>query len=68
MNTKLTDVGILQMIRETEDLYSFGGDAFELDITRLSASQAAGRIHEHIGMTCRIQAYVHTESADRCFE
>src|SRR6266480_6270554 len=26
INTKLTDVGILQRIRATEDLYSFGGD------------------------------------------
>ena len=55
INTKLTDAGILQIIRATEDLYSFGGDCeFELDISKLSASQAASRIYEQISMTCSI--------------
>lgn len=49
-NTKLTDLGILQHIRETEDIFHFGDEnELELDVTLLSPFEVAGKIYDHIG-------------------
>ena len=48
-NTKLTEVDVLRSIREEEDIFLFkNGNELELDITHLSPSEAAGRIHDHV--------------------
>ncbi|KAK3945477.1 hypothetical protein QBC46DRAFT_250246 [Diplogelasinospora grovesii] len=53
-NTKLTDLGILRSIREREDIFHFKDEyELELDITRLSPSEAAAKIHDHISKTLR---------------
>lgn len=49
-NTKLTDLGILRSIRESEDIFRFGDDyELELDVTRLTPSEAAAKVCEHVG-------------------
>jgi hypothetical protein len=49
-NTKLTDIGILRTIRESEDLYHFGGpDELELDVSAMSASETAKVIFDFVG-------------------
>ena len=51
-NTKLTDVGILREIRDTEDLYHFGGkDELELDVTAKSAGETARLVVDFISRT-----------------
>jgi hypothetical protein len=48
-NTKLTDPAILEAIRLKEDIYTFGGPhELELDITKITASEAAEKIYEHV--------------------
>ncbi|KAI0388383.1 hypothetical protein F5Y17DRAFT_222191 [Xylariaceae sp. FL0594] len=48
-NTKLTDLDMLRDIREREDIFHFEDDyELELDVTHLSASEAASKIYEHI--------------------
>jgi hypothetical protein len=48
-NTKFTDLSILRMIRETEDIFHFeDGYEMELDVTRLSPGEAGSKIREHI--------------------
>jgi len=49
-NTKLTDLNILRSIRNTEDIYTFGGDEeLKLDVTNLSSVESAGAIAKFIG-------------------
>ncbi|CAG7963010.1 unnamed protein product [Penicillium salamii] len=49
-NTKLTDLGILRRIRESEDIFHFNDEnELEIDITQLSPSEVAGKIYDHIG-------------------
>lgn len=44
-NTKLTDLDIFRMVRETEDIYHFGGSMeLELDVTETSATVTAEKI------------------------
>lgn len=48
-NTKLTDLGIFRMVRETEDIYHFGGlMELDLDVTEHSATATAKKIHAFI--------------------
>lgn len=48
-NTKLRDPAILKAIRLKEDIYTFGGPCeLKMDITNMTASEAAKRIHEHL--------------------
>lgn len=48
-NTKLTDPAVLKTIRLQEDIYTFGGPyELELDITNMTASEAAEKIYEHL--------------------
>lgn len=50
-NTKLTDLGIFHNIRETEDIYHFGGPKeMELDVTETSATITAEKIHAFVLM------------------
>jgi chloramphenicol 3-O-phosphotransferase len=54
-NTKLTDIGILREIRESEDLYHFGGqDELELDVSAMSASETAKAIFDFVGKRIRL--------------
>lgn len=47
--TKLTDVSIVQNIRETEDVYHFKeGNEVEIDVTHYSPSEAAKVILKHV--------------------
>ncbi|GAB7345518.1 hypothetical protein MBLNU457_3833t1 [Dothideomycetes sp. NU457] len=49
-NGKLVDVGILKMIRETEDVYHFGGEReCEIDVSEKSAGEVAREIMGFIG-------------------
>ena len=48
-NTKLTDLDIFRTIRETEDIYHFGGSMeLELDVTETSAIVTAEKIYAFI--------------------
>lgn len=48
-NTKLTDLDIFRSIRETEDIYHFGGPMeLELEVTETSAAATAEKIHAFI--------------------
>ncbi|KAI1326340.1 hypothetical protein F5Y16DRAFT_400409 [Xylariaceae sp. FL0255] len=48
-NTKLTDLEIIQAIREKEDLHRFRDTyEMELDVTNLSPNEAATHIYEHV--------------------
>ncbi len=48
-NTKLTDLDIFRMTRETEDIYHFGGSMeLELDVTETSATVTAEKIYAFI--------------------
>ena len=48
-NTKLTDLGIFRTVRETEDIYHFGGPMeLELDITETSAAATAQKVNAFI--------------------
>lgn len=48
-NTKLTDLAVLKTIRLEEDIYTFGGPyELELDVTDITASEAAKKIYEHL--------------------
>ncbi len=56
-NTKLTDLDILRSIREEEDIFHFkDGNELDLDITHLSPSEAAVRIHDHIAEVIQKEA------------
>jgi hypothetical protein len=49
-DTKLTDVGILRMIRTSDDLYHFGGpDELELIVSAVSAPETAKAIFDFAG-------------------
>lgn len=49
LNTKLTDIDILCQIRETEGIFRFRDEEEkELDVTNLTASEAARRIFDHV--------------------
>ncbi len=44
-NTKLTDLDIFRLTRETEDIYHFGGSTeLELDVTETCATVTAEKI------------------------
>ena len=48
-NTKLTDLGIFRMVRETENIYHFGGPMeLELDVTETSALATAEKIYAFV--------------------
>lgn len=48
-NTKLTDLGIFRIVRETEDIYHFGGSMeLELDVTETSATATAEKMYAFI--------------------
>ena len=48
-DTKLTDLDIFRSIRETEDVYHFGGPMeLELEVTETSAAATAEKIHAFI--------------------
>ncbi|KAK1252713.1 hypothetical protein MKX08_003900 [Trichoderma sp. CBMAI-0020] len=48
-NTKLRDAATLENIRLKEDIYTFGGPyELKLDITNITASEAAEKIYEHL--------------------
>ena len=48
-NTKLTDLDIFRMVRETEDIYLFGGSMeLELDVTKTSATITAEKIYDFV--------------------
>ena len=48
-NTKLIDLGIFRTIRETEDIFHFGGPMeLELDVTETSAAATAEKVHAFI--------------------
>lgn len=50
MNTKLTDVNILHHIRDTEDIYHFGGELeVEIDVTHKAPDVVAREIEKFIG-------------------
>lgn len=45
-NTKLTDLEVFRTVRETEDIYHFGGPMeLELDVTESSAIATAEKVH-----------------------
>lgn len=49
-NTKLTDVNILHHIRDTEDIYHFGGELeVEIDVTHKAPDVVAREIEKFIG-------------------
>ncbi|EMF13071.1 uncharacterized protein SEPMUDRAFT_155484 [Sphaerulina musiva SO2202] len=49
-NTKLTDVDILHHIRDTEDIYHFGGELeIEIDVTHKAPDVVAREIEKFIG-------------------
>ena len=49
-NTKLTDVGILEAIRENEDIYHFRNDLeLEINVTSLEATAVADTIKDFVG-------------------
>lgn len=49
-NTKLTDVNILHYIRDTEDIYHFGGELeVEIDVTHKAPDVVAREIEKFIG-------------------
>jgi hypothetical protein len=49
LNTKLTDIEILCQIRETESIFRFRNkEEIELDVTNLTASEAARWIFDHV--------------------
>jgi len=48
-NTKLTDLAILNEIRDTEDIFHFDDEyELDLDVTSASADEAASAIVEHL--------------------
>ncbi|KAL7899223.1 hypothetical protein HDV63DRAFT_334189 [Trichoderma sp. SZMC 28014] len=48
-NTKLRDPAVLKTIRLTEDIYTFGGPyELKLDVTSMTAPEAAKKIYEHL--------------------
>lgn len=47
--TKLTDPALVQKVRQEEVMYQFGGrEELQLDITNLTASEAAQKISQHL--------------------
>ena len=55
-NTKLTDLNIFRTVRETEDIYHFGGPMeLELEVTEISAVSTAEKIHAFIGDCLSLQ-------------
>lgn len=53
-STKLTDVSVVEKIRREEDIYRFGGETeLELDITELTAVEAAETIARHVKRVLR---------------
>ncbi|KAL2756389.1 hypothetical protein ACRALDRAFT_1070554 [Sodiomyces alcalophilus JCM 7366] len=54
-NAKLTDLDTLRSIREREDIFHFGGDCeLVLDVTHLSASEAANKIIAYINKVSHV--------------
>lgn len=55
-NTKLTDLDIFRTVRETEDIYHFGGPMeLELEVTEISAVSTAEKIYAFIGDCLSLQ-------------
>lgn len=55
LNTKMTDIEVLCQIRETETIFRFGNkDELVLDVTNLTAADAAMLIFMHICLTLRL--------------
>jgi len=59
-NTKLTDTDIFRSIRKAESIYHFGRDELSLDISNMSATQAARQIYEFV------QVHLDQETAQEC--